>query len=87
MAPKMFEIHNIREIIQHIIDHNIIHGCAITKRYVESGNIITIRHYEILSFNTIKIKVYVYRLDEVLNNRRHNTLFTTPIRLSSYVIE
>jgi len=33
MAPKMFENQNIKEIIQYIIECNIIHGCAITKRY------------------------------------------------------
>ncbi len=87
IAPKIFEIQNGREIIQHIIDHNIIHGCAITKRYVDNGKPIMIRHYEIISTKPIKIKADVYRLDDVLSARQQDSLFSTPILLSRYIIE
>jgi len=84
MAPKMFENQNVKEIIQHIIEHNIIHGCAITKRYAETDKPIMIRHYEILSVNPINIEIEVYRLDEVLKTYQNNSLFNEPLPLSKY---
>jgi hypothetical protein len=86
MSPKVFEIENGREIIQYIINHNIIHGCAITKKYAEVDESITIRYYEILSTDPIKIEVNVYRLDNVLRTGQNNSLFGAPFPLSVCVI-
>jgi len=68
-------------------DNNIIHGCAITKKYPEVDEPIKIRYYEILSINPIKIKVNVYMLDDVLSTGQHNSLFNAPLILSRYIID
>jgi hypothetical protein len=86
VSPKVFEIENGREIIQYIINHNIIHGCVITKKYAEVDESITIRYYEILSTDPIKIEVNVYRLDNVLRTGQNNSLFGAPFPLSVCVI-
>jgi type I restriction-modification system DNA methylase subunit len=87
IAPKAFEVQVYNGIMHHIVNHNIIHGCAITKRYVENNIPIMIRKYEVASTNPIKIEVSVYLLEDVLKAGQHNSLFCNPLPLSRYVIE
>jgi type I restriction-modification system DNA methylase subunit len=86
IAPKTLEVQAISEIIHHIVNHNIIHGCAITKRYIDDNAPIVIRKYEILSDHPVKIEVSVYLLEDVLKAGQHGSLFCNPSLLSRYVI-
>ncbi len=87
VTPEIFEIPNGDKIIRHIIEHNIIHGCAISKRYVETNMPITIRHYKVVSTNPLRIRVDVYNLSDVLSAERQDELFNKPTTVNRYMLE
>ncbi len=87
VTPEIFEIPSGDKIIRHIIEHNIIHGCAISKKYVETNMPIMIRHYEIVNTDPLRLRVDVYNLGDVLNARQQEVLFNKPTLLNRYILE
>ncbi len=84
--PDILELPKMKDILQLIISENIIHGCAVSKRYIDTQQPIIINRYDIIGVNPICIEVTVYNLADVISYRPDNLLFSEPLPIKKYII-
>ena len=46
--PSILELPKMKDALQLIISENIIHGCSVTKKYIDNQHPITINKYDIV---------------------------------------
>jgi hypothetical protein len=85
--PDILESPKMKDVLHLIISENIIHGCAVSKKYIDTQQPITINKYNIIALNPIRIEVTVYNLVDVVNYQYDNLLFIGPLPIKRYVLD
>lgn len=85
-SPDITNYPKLADVLNFIINENIIHGCAITKKYVDTQKPIIINKYNILGINPICIEVTAYQLADIINHRSDGFLFIDPLPINRYLL-
>jgi hypothetical protein len=84
--PSILQLPKMKDVLQLIISENIIHGCSVSKKYIDTQQPITINKYDIIELNPILIEITVYRLADVVSYRHDNLLFGNPLPMKKHII-
>ncbi len=85
--PDITNYPKVKEIFNFIINENIIHGCAVSKKYIDTQKPIIINKYNILKIDPICIEVTAYQLADIINHRNNGFLFIDPLPINRYLLD